>query len=72
MSVTVFYNRKTGEAFAVDNVAEFRRTVFESGARDEKDFDMASSSGCVQIRPMLKSGMWFGVDITTIDSESML
>jgi len=72
MSVTVFYNRKTGEVFAVDDVESFRKDVFESGTRNEKDFEMASATGCIRIRPMLKGKEWAGTDVTTIDAGNVL
>jgi len=64
MSIVVFYNRKTQEAFATEDVAQFRREVFETGARDEADFEVASTYGFVQIKPMGES-----LNVTTLDFE---
>lgn len=64
MSIVVFYNRETQEAFATEDVGRFRREVFETGLRDEKDFEVASTHGFIQIKPMGKS-----LDVTTLDFE---
>lgn len=67
MSVVVFYNRKTQEAFAVEDVARFRREVFDSGLRNEADFEAASTHGFVWIKPMGES-----LNVTTIEDDSTL
>lgn len=66
MSITVYYNRKTQEAFAVEDVARFRREVFEAGLREETDFEVASSYGFIWIRPMGNS-----LNVTTVDEGTV-
>jgi hypothetical protein len=60
--VTVFFCRKTQEAFVVDDIELFRDEIFRSGLRNEADFEMARTDGIVQIKPMGSS-----LNVSTID-----
>jgi len=64
---TVFYCRKTQEAFATDDPEQFRKEVFESGLRDAKDFEAATTHGFIRIKT---TGPF--LDVTTLDFQGKL
>ena len=67
MSVTVFFNRKTGECFAAADPKFLKEELFRSGRRNLDDFDVATSSGFVKIQKRGKH-----LDVTTVDDPSIL
>ena len=68
--ITVYFNRKTGECFAASDsrsCLHLEATLFIGGLRDRKDFEVASSSGFIQIQ---QKGPH--LNVTTHDDPSIL
>jgi hypothetical protein len=65
--ITVFYCRRTQEAFVTGDSEQFYKEVFESGLRNAKDFETATSFDFIRIKPMGSS-----LDVTTLDFQGPL
>jgi len=65
--IVTYFNRKTGEAFVGQNT-KLINELFESGQRNRTDFEMATTSGFVQIKK--EPGGRFNV--TTVDDPSVI